>query len=386
MPQPVYLDHAATTPVRREVFEVMEPFYGPRFGNPSSVHRWGREARGALDEARERVARCLGAHPDEVCFTSGGTEADNLAVLGPLRSQVEKGRRVILSTPIEHKAVLATVHHAARDGVTERMLTVTKSGVVDVTASEAAIDDSVAVCTVMWVNNEVGTIQPVPEIAERVKAHGGIMHTDAIQAFGKIDVDVSKLGIDLLSISGHKIGAPKGIGAMYIRRGTRLDPLFHGGSQDRGRRPGTENVAYAVALARAAELAIEEREVEWARLESLRDSLEEGLLARIPDAVVHGRGAARAPHVLNISVPGTDSESLLMALDLAGVAASAGSACQSGNVTPSHVLLAMGVKADLAIAAVRMSLGSLTTQEHVTRVVELFPALIAKARRLSGAA
>jgi len=386
MPQPVYLDHAATTPVRKEVFEVMEPFYGPRFGNPSSVHRWGREARAALDEARERVARCLGAHPDEVCFTSGGTEADNLAVLGPLRSQVEKGRRVILSTPIEHKAVLATVHHAAHDGVTERMLTVTKGGVVDLAANDVAIDDSVAVCTVMWVNNEVGTIQPVPEIAERVKARGGIMHTDAVQAFGKIDINVGKLGVDLLSISGHKIGAPKGVGAMYIRRGTRIDPLFHGGSQDRGRRPGTENVAYAVALARAAELAVEERETEWARVESLRNSLEEGLLARIPDAVVHGRGAPRAPHVLNISVPGTDSESLLMALDLAGVAASAGSACQSGTVTPSHVLLAMGVKADLAIAAVRMSLGSLTTPDHITRVVELFPALIAKARRLSGAA
>ncbi|HTK50619.1 MAG TPA: cysteine desulfurase family protein [Gemmatimonadaceae bacterium] len=386
MPQPVYLDHAATTPVRKEVFEVMEPFYGPRFGNPSSVHRWGREARAALDEARERVAGCLGAHPDEVCFTSGGTEADNLAVLGPLRSQVEKGRRVILSTPIEHKAVLATVHHAAHDGVTERMLTVTKGGVVDLAANDVAIDDSVAVCTVMWVNNEVGTIQPVPEIAERVKARGGIMHTDAVQAFGKIDINVGKLGVDLLSISGHKIGAPKGVGAMYIRRGTRIDPLFHGGSQDRGRRPGTENVAYAVALARAAELAVEERETEWARVESLRNSLEEGLLARIPDAVVHGRGAPRAPHVLNISVPGTDSESLLMALDLAGVAASAGSACQSGNVTPSHVLLAMGVKADLAIAAVRMSLGSLTTPDHITRVVELFPALIAKARRLSGAA
>jgi len=386
MPQPVYLDHAATTPVRKEVFEVMEPFYGPRFGNPSSVHRWGREARAALDEARERVARCLGAHPDEVCFTSGGTEADNLAVLGPLRTQVEKGRRVILSTPIEHKAVLATVHHAAHDGVTERMFPVTKGGVVDLAASDTAVDDSVAVCTVMWVNNEVGTIQPVPEIAERVKAHGGIMHTDAVQAFGKIAIDVSKLAVDLLSISGHKIGAPKGVGAMYIRRGTRLDPLFHGGSQDRGRRPGTENVAYAVALARAAELAVEEREAEWARLESLRNSLEEGLLARIPDAVVHGRGAPRAPHVLNISVPGTDSESLLMALDLAGVAASAGSACQSGNVTPSHVLLAMGVKPDLAIAAVRMSLGSLTTPDDITRVVELFPALIAKARRLSGAA
>jgi len=386
MPQPVYLDHAATTPVRREVFEVMEPFYGPRFGNPSSVHRWGREARAALDEARERVARCLGANPDEVCFTSGGTEADNLAVLGPLRSQVDKGRRVILSTPIEHKAVLATVHHAAHGGVTERMLTVTKGGVVDLAATGDAIDESVAVCTVMWVNNEVGTIQPVPEIAERVKARGGIMHTDAVQAFGKIDINVSKLGIDLLTISGHKIGAPKGVGAMYIRRGTQIDPLFHGGTQDRGRRPGTENVAYAVALARAAELAVEEREAEWARLESLRDSLEEGLLARIPDAVVHGRGAPRAPHVLNISVPGTDSESLLMALDLAGVAASAGSACQSGNVTPSHVLLAMGVRPELATAAVRMSLGSLTTPEGIARVVELFPALIAKARRLSGAA
>ena len=386
MPQPVYLDHAATTPVRREVFDAMEPFYGPRFGNPSSVHRWGREARAALDEARERVAHCLGAHPDEVCFTSGGTEADNLAILGPLRSQRQKGRSVIVSTPIEHKAVLATVHHAARDGVTERMLDITTSGVVDLAASEGEIDDSVAVCTVMWVNNEVGTIQPVPEVAQRVKAHGGIMHTDAIQAFGKIAIDVSKLDVDLLAISGHKIGAPKGSGAMFIRRGTPIDPLFHGGSQDRGRRPGTENVAYAVALARAAELAVEEREAEWARVESLRDALEAGLLARIPDAVVHGRGAPRAPHVLNLSVPGTDSESLLMALDLAGVAASAGSACQSGTVTPSHVLLAMGVKADLAIAAVRMSLGSLTTPEHITRVVELFPALIAKARRLSGAA
>jgi cysteine desulfurase len=386
MPQPVYLDHAATTPVRREVFEAMEPFYGPRFGNPSSVHRWGREARAALDEARERVARCLGAQPDEVCFTSGGTEADNLAILGPLRSQREKGRSVIVSTPIEHKAVLATVHHAAQGGVTERTLGVATNGVVDVESAPQQIDDSVAVCTVMWVNNEVGTIQPVPEIAERVKERGGIMHTDAVQAFGKIDIDVRKLGVDLLTISGHKIGAPKGIGAMYIRRGTQIDPLFHGGSQDRGRRPGTENVAYAVALARAAELAVEEREAEGARLEALRDALENGLLARIPDAVVHGRGAPRAPHVLNISVPGTDSESLLMALDLAGVACSAGSACQSGNVTPSHVLLAMGVRPELAVAAVRMSLGSLTTPECITRVVELFPALIAKARRLSGAA
>ena len=386
MPQPVYLDHAATTPVRREVFEAMEPFFGPRFGNPSSVHRWGREARAALDEARERVARCIGAQPDEVCFTSGGTEADNLAVLGPLRSQMAKGRTAIVSTPIEHKAVLATVHHAAQLGATERMLGVTSSGIVDLNAIGTAIDDSVAVCTVMWVNNEIGTIQPVPEIAERVKAHGGVMHTDAVQAFGKVDFSVKNVPVDLLTISGHKIGAPKGIGAVYIRRGTKIDPMFHGGSQERVRRPGTENVASAVALACAAELAIAEKDAECARLTTLRDSLEEGLLAKIPDAVIHGRGAPRASHIVNISVPGTDSESLLMALDLAGVAASSGSACQSGSVTPSHVLSAMRVRPELAVAAIRMSLGSLTTPEGIARVVELFPALIAKARRLSGIA
>ena len=364
----------------------MEPFFGPRFGNPSSVHRWGREARAALDEARERIARCLGAHPDEVCFTSGGTEADNLAVLGPLRAQQAKGRATIVSTPIEHKAVLATVHHAAKHGATERMLRITSDGIVDLEAIDGAIDDTVAVCTVMWVNNEVGTIQPVPEIAERVKAHGGVMHTDAVQAFGKVEFDLRKVPVDLLTISGHKIGAPKGSGAIFIRRGTKIDAMFHGGSQDRGRRPGTENVAAAVALARASELAIEERVAECARLEAMRDQLEEGLLARIPDAVIHGRGAPRASHIVNISVPGTDSESLLMALDLAGVAASSGSACTSGSVTPSHVLSAMRVKPDLAVAAIRMSLGSLTTPEGIGRVVELFPALIAKARRLSGMA
>jgi len=386
MPQPVYLDHAATTPVRREVVEAMEPFFGPRFGNPSSVHRWGREARAALDEARERVARCLGAKPDEICFTSGGTEADNLAVLGPLRSQQAKGRSAIVSTPIEHKAVLATVHHAVHHGATERMLDVTSDGVVDLSSLDRALDDAVAVCTVMWVNNEVGTIQPVPQIAERVKARGGVMHTDAVQAFGKVDFSLKSVPVDLLTISGHKIGAPKGAGAVFIRRGTKIDPMFHGGSQDRGRRPGTENVAAAVALARASELAVEERETECARLKALRDQLEEGLLARIPDAVIHGRGAPRASHIVNISVPGTDSESLLMALDLAGVAASSGSACQSGSVTPSHVLSAMGVRPELSVAAVRMSLGALTTPEGIARVVELFPALIAKARRLSGMA
>ncbi|HJR67377.1 MAG TPA: cysteine desulfurase family protein [Gemmatimonadaceae bacterium] len=384
MPAPIYLDHAATTPVRREVFEAMEPFYGPRFGNPSSTHRWGREARAALDEARERLARCLGANTDEICFTSGGTEADNLAVLGPWRAR-DPGRTAVISTAIEHKAVLASIHQAGREGAEERIAPVTSDGIVDVTAFTALLADDVALCSIMWVNNEIGTIQPIPELARRAKALGIVFHTDAVQAFGKIPIDVRETPVDLLTLSGHKIGAPKGSGAIFIRRGTQLESLLHGGSQDRGRRPGTENVAAAVGLARAAELALEEREREMARLGNLRDRLETALLQRVPDAVVHGRGAPRAPHILNLSVPGTDSESLLMALDLAGVACSSGSACQSGSVTPSHVLQALGVPRELASAAVRMSLGSMTTDECITRVSELFPALISKARRLAGA-
>jgi cysteine desulfurase len=386
MRQPIYLDHAATTPVRREVLEAMEPFFGPRFGNPSSTHRWGREARAALDEARERVARCLGAHPEEICFTSCGTEADNLSILGVWRAQQSRGKRAVVSTPIEHKAILAAVHRAAREGADERFARVTPDGVVDLDALSELLADQVAVCSVMWVNNEIGTIQPIPEIAERTKARGIVLHTDAVQAFGKLHIDVGELPVDLLAISGHKIGAPKGVGALFIRKGTPLEPLFHGGSQDRGRRPGTENVAFAVGLARAAELAVAEREEEVERLSGLRDALQAALLAKIPDAVVHGARVRRAPHILNLSVPGTDSESLLMALDLAGVACSSGSACQSGNVDPSHVLAAIGVPRELAIGAVRMSFGSLSTDDCVARVSELFPALITKARRLAGTA
>jgi cysteine desulfurase len=385
MAPPIYLDHAATTPVRREAFEAMEPFYGSRFGNPSSSHRWGREARAALDEARERLAQCLGAQPDEVCFTSGGTEGDNLAVLGAWRSQRLHGKRVVVSTQIEHKAVLGAVHHAAHEGAQERLAAPTAHGIVEPDAVDGLLDDDVAVCSVMWVNNEIGTVQPITELANRSKAKGVLFHTDAVQAFGKIPVDAREVPFDMLTISGHKIGAPKGIGAIYVRRGTQLEPLFYGGSQHRGRRPGTENVAAAVGLARAAELAVEERQVEMRRLARLRDELEAALVARIPDAVVHGRGAPRAAHILNLSVPGTDSESLLMALDLAGVACSSGSACQSGNVDPSHVLSALGVRRELAVAAVRMSLGALTTPDCVDRVAQLFPALITKARRLAGA-
>jgi cysteine desulfurase len=382
---PVYLDHAATTPVREEVFEAMKPFYGPRFGNPSSTHRWGREARAALDEARERVGRCLGARPDEICFTSGGTEADNLAILGAWRALKAKGRTAVVTTPIEHKAILGAVHQAVEEGAEERLLAMTADGVIESASFDKLVDERVAVCSMMWVNNEIGSIQPIPELSAKAKGRGVMVHTDAVQAFGKVTIDAQTQQFDFLTISGHKFGAPKGIGALFIRRGTHIEPLMHGGTQDRGRRPGTENVAAAVGLARAAELTLSECEAHCARIRKLRDKLEAGILAKIPDAVIHGRGAERAPHIVNVSVPGTDSESLLMALDLRGIAASGGSACQSGSISPSHVLTAIGVRPDLASAAIRMSLGVLTTDQSVDRVIEVFPALVAKARQLAAA-
>ncbi len=386
MLEPIYLDHAATTPVRAEVREAMEPFYGPRFGNPSSTHRWGREARAALDEARERVAKCIGATSDEIAFTSGGTEGDNLAILGAFRALKSKGKRAAVTTPIEHKAVLAAVHHVAAEGGEERIVSVDANGIVLRKSYDAAIGDDVAIVSVMWVNNEIGTIQDIPALAAAARARGALFHTDGVQAFGKVRVDAKTQPFDYFACSGHKIGAPKGIGALFIRRGSPLEPLQHGGAQNRGQRPGTENVAAAVGFARAAELAIAEMDAEHARLSALRDKLQAALLANIPDAVVHAAGAPRAAHILSISVPGTDSESLLMALDLSGIACSSGSACQSGSVDPSHVLCAIGSPRDVAVAAIRMSLGSLTTAEQLDRVAQVFPKLVAKARRLAGAA
>ncbi len=261
---------------------------------------------------------------------------------------------------------------------------VTADGVVDPGSVGIALDGA-ALCSIMWVNNETGVIQPIEQIGAMARERGVVMHTDAVQAFGKVPLDMSALPVDLLTISGHKICAPKGIGAIAIRRGTAVEPLLYGGSQDRGRRPGTENVAGAVALARAAELVVAERESECARLRSLRDELECAILDQVPDAVIHGRGAPRAPHILNVSVPGVESESMLMALDLMGIACSGGSACQSGAVSASYVLTAMGVSDELAGAALRLSLGCLSTQDCVRRVSETFPKLVQKARRVAAA-
>jgi cysteine desulfurase len=384
MPDPIYLDHAATTPVRREVLEAMLPYYEARFGNPSSTHRWGREARTALDEARERVGACMGAAPDEVCFTSGGTEADNLAILGGWRVLRASGRTAVVTSPTEHKAVLESVHRAAQEGAVERILAVDGAGTVVMDDARAKIADDTALASVMWINNEIGTIQPMAALVELAKSRGALFHTDAVQAFGKVDVDMRTIPFDFVSISGHKIGGPKGSGAMFLRRGTPLEPLFFGGTQDRGRRPGTENVAFAVGLAKACEIAVAERATACAKYRALRDRLEAGILAGVPDIVVNARGAERAPHILNVTVPGADGESMLMALDLHGIACSGGSACQSGSTGRSHVLAAID-PSGRAGASVRMSVGTLTSESCIDRTIDVFTKLALKARGMVAA-
>ncbi|HUG27598.1 MAG TPA: cysteine desulfurase family protein [Gemmatimonadales bacterium] len=383
---PIYLDYAATTPVRPEVLEAMLPYLGATaFGNPSSAHRFGRTARAGLEQARREVAQAVGVEPTQVVFTSGGTEADNHAVIGGCMAARARGApmRAAVSA-IEHKAVLAAAHQVCHLGGEEEILPVHANGVIDMDALEAALARKPSVVSIMWVNNEIGVVQPIREIAGRCKEAGVLLHTDAVQAIGKIPVSFTDFPCTLASLSGHKIGAPKGVGALIVRDRKAVEALIHGGGQQFGIRPGTENVAGAVALGRAATLAVTNLEAESGRLRAMRDDLANRLRAALPDLVIHGEGApVRAPHVLNVGIPGTDSEAMLMHLDLAGIAASAGSACSTGAVEPSHVLTAMGVARDLAIGSMRLSLGHETTPEELDRVVEVFPGVVAKVRQLS---
>jgi cysteine desulfurase len=383
---PVYLDYAATTPVRPEVVEAMLPFLGAQaFGNPSSAHRYGRAARAGLEEAKRKVAAAVDAEPNQVVFTSGGTEADNLAIVGAALAARDAGRRMCAAvSATEHKAILAAAHAVCHLGGEEIVLPVTADGVIELDALDRAIAGRPAVVSVMWVNNEIGVIQPVAEIAARCQAAGVTFHTDGVQAFGQIPVSTTRLGCTLMSISGHKVGAPKGIGALIVRDRKAVEAIIHGGGQQFGIRPGTENVAGAVALGRAAELAAAEQEAKAARLGRLRDELAARLREAVPDLVWVAERAPRAPHVLNIMVPGADSEALLMHLDLQGVAASSGSACSTGAVEPSHVLTAMGVPRELALGALRFSLGRETTQADIDRAAGVFPAVVAKVRKLAG--
>jgi cysteine desulfurase len=374
----IYLDHAATTPVRTEVREAMAPYYDGRWGNPSSTHRWGREARAALEEARERVAAALGAARGEILFTSGGTEADNLAVLGRWRAT---GSGIACSA-IEHSAVLDATRMAARGGARVQILGVDGRGFADLAALDEALHEEPAVVSVMWGNNEVGTLQPVGAIGERCRAAGTAFHTDAVQAFGRVPVRVDEVPVDMVSVSGHKIGGPKGVGALFVRTGIDLEPLLWGGGQERDLRPGTQNVAGAVGLATAAELAVQERGDESVRQAGLRDRLEAGLVAQIPALTVNGAGAPRLPHVLNVTIPSVDQEMLLAALDLEGIAASSGSACHSGAVEPSHVLVAMGRVAGGA-ASLRFSMGRTTTDAEINRALDVVPRVVAQLRERS---
>jgi cysteine desulfurase len=383
---PIYLDHAATTPVRPEVLEAMLPYLtNQAFGNPSSAHRFGRAARAGIEQARREIAQSVGAEPNQVIFTSGGTEADNLGIIGAALAARDRGGNVCaVVSAIEHKAVLEAAHAVCHLGGREVVLPVDEDGRVSLEALDEALAGRPALVSIMWVNNEVGVVQPVVEIACRCHAAGVVFHTDAVQAFGKLPVAVGDLPCTLLTLSGHKIGAPKGIGALIVRDRKSIEAIIHGGGQQYGIRPGTENVAGAVALGRAALLAAREQPEEAPRLRALRDLLTQRLCASVPDLVVNGAGPDSAPHVLNVSVAGADSEALLMHLDLAGVAASSGSACSTGAVEPSHVLVAMGVPRELALGAIRFSFGRESTADDVDRVAELMPAVVAKVRKLAG--
>ena len=380
-----YLDNAATTPVRPEVLEAMLPYLGKEaFGNPSSAHRFGRAARAAIEEAKRAVAAAVGAEPNQVVFTSGGTEADNLAINGAALAARDRGGpfRVAVSAT-EHKAGLAAAHAVKHLGGDEVILPVSASGQVEQGALDNAIAQGVAVVSVMWVNNEVGTVQPVRALADRCCDATVLFHSDAVQAFGKVPVSLRDVNCTLLTISGHKIGAPKGIGALIVRDRKAVEAIIHGGGQQFGIRPGTENVPGIVALGVAARLAAVEQAALATRLGELRDELERRLLAIVPDAVINGWQGERAPHISNVSIPGTDSEALLMHLDLAGIACSSGSACSTGSVEPSHVLSAMGVPRDLGVAALRFSFGKDSTMEDVEAVAAVLPKIVEKVRSLS---
>lgn len=364
----IYLDHTATTPLDPRVLDAMLPYFSATFGNASSIHAFGRESRQALERARGEIAGLIAAEPGEIFFTSGGTEADNFALAGVTEASRGERRRVI-SSRAEHHAVLDTCDYLARRGVPVTLLPVNDSGSVDPEALRGALEPGVQLVSLMHANNEVGTISPVAAYAALAHAAGAVMHTDAVQSAGKIPVNVGDMGVDLLSLSAHKMYGPKGIGALYIRRGTAIEPLLHGGGQERGRRPGTENVALAVGFAEAFKLAAGERAEESGRLAGLRNRLEARLRKAFPALIVNGDIPSRLPHILNISFDSSrmalEGEMLVVNMDLHGIAVTSGSACTSGSLQPSHVLRAMGRDASTAKATIRFSFGRSNTEEDI---------------------
>jgi len=379
----VYFDHNATTPVAEAVADRMSAALREEFGNPSSVHHFGQRAKAAIDEARSAVAELIGADPSEVIFTSGGTESDNFAIRGAAEALEPTGRRHLIASGIEHEAVLNTLKALGRRGWQTTLLPVGTSGLVTADSLMSALTDTTAVVSVMHANNEIGTIQPVAELARLAKARGAVVHTDAVQTAGKIPVNVKALGVDLLSISAHKFYGPKGVGAIWIRRGLRLQPLMTGGKHERGRRAGTENVVGIVGMGVAARLAVTHMAEEGPRLARLRDRLEQGILRAVSGTAVNGDPGTRVPNTTNVSFDRVEAESLLIALDLEGIAVSTGSACSSGTLEPSHVLKAMGLPTHRTQNSIRFSLGAMNTEADVDRVIAVLPAIVDKLRSLT---
>ncbi len=378
MTERIYLDHAAATPLRPEARAAMEPYLSADgFGNPSSLHRDGQRAKNALDAARDTLAFALGCQFSEVTFTSGGTEADNAALVGIMLANRGRGDHFI-TTQIEHEAVGSTARFLETLGFHATYLPVDEQGRVSPDAVAEALTERTALVSVIHASNEVGTIQPLREIADIVHAGGAWLHSDAVQTFGQLPVTVSGLGVDLLTVSAHKIYGPKGAGALYVRSGIPMEPLLHGGGQERERRSGTENVAAIAGFGEAVRLMLPERAAEAARLTELRDFLLSELQQRIPGVVLNGPRAERLPNNLNVSFPGADAESLLLSLDRAGISASSGSACASGSIEPSPILLAMGLSPDRAKSALRLTLGRSTTHEQICRVVDTLAEIVAR--------
>jgi cysteine desulfurase len=380
--QRIYLDHNATTPLAPAVIERMTAVLREEFGNPSSVHHFGQRAKAAMDEARSSVAALIGADPSEVVFTSGGTESDNFAIRGAAEALEPTGRRHLIASTIEHEAVLNTFRALARRGWTTTLLPVDQSGVVTVESLRAAITKDTALVSIMHANNEIGTVQPIAALADVAREHGALFHTDAVQSAGKIPVHVKTLGVDLLSLSAHKFYGPKGAGAMWIRRGARLQPILTGGKHERNRRAGTENVPGIVGLGAAADVARGKMSAEAVRLSALRDRLERGVLESVRGTAVNGAGD-RVPNTTNISFERVEAESLLIALDLEGVAVSTGSACSSGTLEPSHVLKAMGFPAHRTQNSIRFSLGAANTESEIDHVISVLPRIVEKLRSLT---
>ena len=382
MTKRIYMDYSATTPVKKEVVDTMMPYFTEFFGNASSPHGFGRDAKKVLIKCRETVAKTLNANPDEIYFTAGGTESDNWALKGVLKSIKPKGNHIITST-IEHHAVLHAAETLEKEGYKVTYLPVDNTGLISLEDLKAAITDETALISIMFINNEIGTMQPIKEIGEIAKAHNIYFHTDAVQAYGNVAIDVEALNIDLLSVSSHKIYGPKGVGALYVRKGTLLANFVEGGAQEKKKRAGTENISGIVGFAKAAEIAHETLEEHVNRLTALRDRLINGLLSQIDYSRLNGHPTKRHPGNVNISFEFIEGEALLLMLDHKGVAGSSGSACTSGSLDPSHVLMGIGLTHEVAHGSLRLSLGDFTTEEDVDYAIEVLIPIVQRLREMS---